>query len=173
LSCCIFSQKLRKNCHFSTFSTCLNYFCENLSIRRIFAKFCILTKMEKAIFVLTLVLGLSREVGKDPNKTTIKKSRPLLIYSLSAHHITDFCLPQPSRTGVRPYVPYFVGTTQQLGCPRKCVFDFRRNTEFVEKHTEFRGIPRNSAVFFAVNCPEFRGIPRNSVCICIRNSACN
>ncbi len=46
----------------------------------------------------------------------------------------------------------------QLGCPRKCVFDFRRNTEFFEKHTEFRKIPRNSAVFFAVKLP---GIPRN------------
>jgi hypothetical protein len=57
-----------------------------------------------------------------------------------------------------------------LGCPRKCVFDFRWNTEFFEKHTEFREIPRNSAVFFAVKLP---GIPRNSVCICIRNSACN
>jgi hypothetical protein len=47
----------------------------------------------------------------------------------------------------------------QLGCPRKCVFDFRRNTEFFEKHTEFRGIPRNSAVFYAVKLP---GISRNS-----------
>jgi hypothetical protein len=46
-----------------------------------------------------------------------------------------------------------------LGCPRKCVFDFRRNTEFFKKHTEFRGIPRNSAVFFAL---KFAGIPRNS-----------
>jgi hypothetical protein len=44
----------------------------------------------------------------------------------------------------------------QLGCPRKCVFDFRRNTEFFGKHTEFREIPRNSAVFFAVK------LPRNS-----------
>ena len=57
----------------------------------------------------------------------------------------------------------------RLGCPRKCVFDIRGNTEFFEKHTEFRGIPRNSAVFFAVKST---GIPRNSVCICIRNSAC-
>ncbi len=32
-------------------------------------------------------------------------------------------------------------TVMLLGCPRKCVFDFRRNTEFFEKHTEFRGIP--------------------------------
>jgi hypothetical protein len=28
----------------------------------------------------------------------------------------------------------------RLGCPRKCAFDFRRNTEFFEKLTEFRGI---------------------------------
>ena len=56
----------------------------------------------------------------------------------------------------------------ELGCPRKCVFDFRRNTEFFEKHMEFREIPQNSAVFLAVKLP---GIPRNSVCICIRNSS--
>jgi hypothetical protein len=43
-----------------------------------------------------------------------------------------------------------------LGCPRKCVFDFRRITEFFEKYTEFRGISRNFAVFFAV---KFAGIP--------------
>ncbi len=47
----------------------------------------------------------------------------------------------------------------QVGCPRKWVFDFRRNTEFLEKHTEFREIPRNSAVFLAV---KLNGIPRNS-----------
>jgi hypothetical protein len=49
---------------------------------------------------------------------------------------------------------------KKLGCPRKCVFDFRRNTEFFEKHTEFRGIPRNSA--------KFRGIFCSKIC---RNSA--
>ncbi len=58
----------------------------------------------------------------------------------------------------------------KVGCPRKCVFNFRRNTEFFEKYTEFRGISQNSAVFFAVKFP---GIPRNSVGICIRNSAGN
>ncbi len=47
----------------------------------------------------------------------------------------------------------------QLGCPRKCVFDFRRNTEFFQKHTEFRGIPRNSAKFRGIFCSK---ISRNS-----------
>ncbi len=55
-----------------------------------------------------------------------------------------------------------------LGCPRKCFFYFRRNTEFLDKHTEFRGIPR---YFYSKKFPEFREISRNSVCICIRNSA--
>jgi hypothetical protein len=41
----------------------------------------------------------------------------------------------------------------QLGCPRKCFFYFRRNTEFFEKHTEFRGI---FTVKFARNSAEFR-----------------
>jgi hypothetical protein len=34
-----------------------------------------------------------------------------------------------------------VGNGQWVGCPRKCFFYFRRNTEFLGKHTEFRGIP--------------------------------
>ncbi len=35
----------------------------------------------------------------------------------------------------------FVVFNYILGCPQKCFFYFRRNTEFFEKHMEFRGNP--------------------------------
>jgi len=57
---------------------------------------------------------------------------PVLQSSTGEHRIVDI---EPA-----PGAP-------ELGCPRKCFFYFRRNTEFFEKHTEFRGISRNSAVF--------------------------
>jgi hypothetical protein len=49
-----------------------------------------------------------------------------------------------------------MGITYSVGCPRKCFFHFRRNTEFFEKHTEFRGF---FIVDFSWNSAEFRGIP--------------
>jgi hypothetical protein len=46
----------------------------------------------------------------------------------------------------------------ELGCLRKCFFHFRRNTEFSEKHTEFRGIfiedfSQNSAEYLHTEFP--------------------
>jgi hypothetical protein len=60
---------------------------------------------------------------------------------IEPHHYTGL-LPSAQHPG-----SLLQAAWMQLGCPRKCFFNFRRNTEFFEKPTEFREIPRNSAAF--------------------------
>ncbi len=58
--------------------------------------------------------------------------------------------------GAQKSIPRIDSASLCIWCPWKCFFHFRRNTEFFEKHTEFRGI---FIVDFSRNSAEFRGIP--------------
>jgi hypothetical protein len=72
------------------------------------------------------------------------------------------------RIALNCFLAYFAnennGSSYEVGCPRKWLFEIPWNTEF---YAEVTSIPQNSA---EVQSAEFCGIPRNSLLFCIRNS---